>query len=225
MSDSTDLRSAAFFRVEGTLVARPRVPAAAYFSISGQAVAPRALRLGGWALAAGLSLGGPLKDRPLATRATWMGLRDMSADRLACLGEEYYEDHVLPKLKTSGLDLVREAKRQGHVIVLLSDLISDIVAPLKDHVGADHLLCNHVEMKNDRATGRLQDPVIGGHLSAQWLRKWARDAGLDLEASCGYGAAGADALLLSAVGSPCAVDPDLKLRRVARDLDWPIVQA
>ena len=33
-----------------------------------------------------------------------------------------------------------------------------------------------------------------------------------------------DQLLLSAIGLPCAVHPDRQLRRVARDLDWPVVE-
>jgi phosphoserine phosphatase len=31
-------------------------------------------------------------------------------------------------------------------------------------------------------------------------------------------------LLLSAVGKPCAVNPDFVLRRSARDADWPIIE-
>ena len=42
--------------------------------------------------------------------------------------------------------------------------------------------------------------------------------------SWAYGASAADSLLLSAIGQPCAVNPDRQLRRLAKDHDWPVVE-
>ena len=214
---------AAFFRVEGTLVKRPSVAAAAWFTLNGRDVAERVTRLGGVALATGLRLSGALADQHVVQRMTWMGLRGMSEDRLVVLGRDYYDTYLEPKLSDVGLDLVREAKRQGHRIVLVSDNLDVIVEPLVAGVGADDLVCNVMEMRNGRATGRLREPVIGGHLAATWARSFAEERTIDLDQSCAYGANGADSWLLNAVQRPCAVNPDRRLRRIARDLDWPVV--
>ena len=42
-------------------------------------------------------------------------------------------------------------------------------------------------------------------------------------ASTAYGAHGPDVLLMTAVGRPCAVNPDFTLRRAARDAGWPVM--
>ena len=50
-------------------------------------------------------------------------------------------------------------------IVLVSDHIEEIAAPVARHLRADVLRANRLEMMNDRATGRLADPVtarLGG---------------------------------------------------------------
>jgi phosphoserine phosphatase len=148
----------------------------------------------------------------------------MSEDRLIVLGGEYFDAFVQPNLRAVGLDLVKEARRQGRRVVLVSELLDVIVAPLVDLLGADELLCNHMEIDRGTATGRLVDPVIGGPISGQWAKQWARERSIDLERSAGYGARSSDSLLLSAVGQPCAVFPDRRLRRIAKDLDWPIVE-
>jgi phosphoserine phosphatase len=65
--------------------------------------------------------------------------------------------------------------------------------------------------------------VIGGHDSALWVRRYAEENHIDLAGSVVYAAHGPDLLLLSAVGRPCAVNPDFTLRRAARQADWPIL--
>lgn len=216
---------AAFFRVEGTLVRPAAMPAPAYFTLNAQQITSRLTRLGGAALATGLKLAGPLEDQQVVHRLAWMGLRGMSEDRLAVLGDAYYHRYVLPNLKPVGLELLEDARRSGHRVVLLSDDLDVVVAPLRAYLKADELLSNVMEMDRGEATGRLRDPIIGATLSGQWARAFATDRGLDLAQSRAYGAHHADGLLLSAIGLPCVVDPDWRLRRLAKDHDWPIVQS
>jgi phosphoserine phosphatase len=148
----------------------------------------------------------------------------VSEDRLEVLGEEYFHEHLRNRIRPVGFDLVERAKLQGRRVVLLSDNLDVIVRHVADHVGADLWVANHLEVRNGRATGRLSDPVLtrpGG----RWLREWADAHGLSLGQSCGYGSSESDAVLLSAIGLPCAIHPDRALRRMARDLDWPVVEA
>lgn len=214
---------AAFFRVEGALVRAPSLRSAAWFTMNGAEVTGRVTRLGGVALATGLKLAGSLGDQQLVQRAAWMGLRGMSADRVAFLGEEYFERFVAPNVLEVGRELLDEARRQGHRIVLLSENIASVMEPIKALFGADDLICNQLEMRNERATGRLTEPVIGGALSGGWARHWAAEHAVDLAASSGYGTTGTDSMLLNVIGRPCAVNPDRRLRRMAKDLDWPVV--
>ncbi len=215
--------TAAFFRVEGTLIERSTLAAAAWLASNAQGLGERVARLGNVALAAPFSMLG-LQSGASGTRLTWMGVRGMSEDRLTLLGEEYFEKYLKDDVLDVGKELVKQARKQNRRIVLISDNIELIVGPLAELLGADDLICNQLEMRKSKATGRLEDPVIGGNIAGQWARSFASEHGIDLGASWAYGACGADSLLLSAIGQPCAVNPDRTLRRLAKDHDWPVVE-
>ena len=216
-----ELHPAAFFRVEGTLLRRPTALAAAWLATNSQRLASRLTRLGSVALGAPLAWSGA--DPTTAARVTWMGLRGMSEDRLVILGEEYWATWLDDDVRPVGEDLVRQARRDGRRIVLVSDNLDVVMQPLAERLGADLLVANRMELRGGRATGRLAEPVVA-RFGGQRLKDFAADQGLDLARSTAYGAAEADSALLAAAGLPCAVHPDRGLRRMARDLDWPILE-
>lgn len=216
--------TAAFFKVEGTLLRRGSLAAAAYFAGNGQGLRERALRLGHVAVAAaGFGLLGQ-NDRALANRISWASLRGMTEDRLHVLAEEFYEDHIRPGLLDSGVELIKRARRDGHRIVLVSESIDLLIAPLAEHIRrVDEVVCNRLEVRDGELTGRLADPVVGGHEVGRWIRDYADEHGIDLDRSVAYGAHAPDLLMLAAVGRPCAVNPDYTLRRAAVDSRWPVL--
>jgi len=216
--------SAAFFRVEGSLSPRPTLAAAAWFAGNAQQVGERFARLGNVALAAPFVFGGPLRDATVGSRMAWMGLRGMSEDRLHVLGHDYFVDFIEPKLRSVGMELLDQAKKRGQKIVLISDNLDVVIEPLAKHLGADEHVCNRMEIRDGKCTGRLVDPIINGNLAGKWAKAFATDNEIDLTRSYGYGSEADDGLLLEAIGMPCAIHPDRQLRAMARDLDWPVVE-
>jgi len=216
-----EAKTAAFIRVEGALLGRPTLLAAGWLAANSQEMTHRVTRLGAVALSAPFAFGG---DATVATRMAWMGLRGMSEDRIVILGEEYWSLYLEDSLLGLGLDLVQRARAEGREIVLVSDNLDTVVGPLARKLRADHLFCNRMELRDGVATGRLVEPVIS-RVGGAWLRAFADERGVDLGSSCAYGTSGLDSMMLSAVGLPCAVQPDRALRRMARDLDWPVMEA
>jgi HAD superfamily phosphoserine phosphatase-like hydrolase len=214
----------AFFRLEGILVDRGALAASAYFASNAQGLAERALRIG--ALALGTPVYGWLaqNDRTLATRAAYLSLRHMSEDRIAELADEYFSEILKERLYERGKELVKQARKDGHRVVLLSEGIEQVVVHLAEAFGADTFVCNRLEFAGGEATGKLIDPIIGGHDSSRWVKQYATEHGIDLKRSIAYAAHGADILLLAAVGGACAVNPDFALRAAARDADWPVLE-
>ena len=221
---SESLASAAFFRMEGTIVSRPTLAAAAWLAGNAPGLGERIARLGNVALAAPLAFRGELSTSVTGSRLTWMGLRGMTVDRVEELASEYVEEFVLDELLDIGVRLAKEARRRGRRIVLISDNIELIAGAVADAIDADDVIANRLEIRKGKVTGRLEEPVIGGNVAGQWARDFASEHGLDLTTSFAYGASATDSLLLSAIGKPCAVNPDRQLRRIARDHAWPVVE-
>lgn len=221
----THSNTAAFVRVEGILLARGVLGAAAYLAANAKKFGERALRLGIVGLAAPVHRILGQTDRALAHRLAHLAIRGMSEDRVEVLCEEYAEDVLKDSILDDGLELLRRLKAEGRRIVLLSDGIEPIMKPLSRHLKHfDELHCNKIEYEDGEATGKLLDPVIGSNVGGRWLDDYAAAHGLDLAACAAYGAHGPDMLLLSRVGKPCAVNPDFVLRRSAKDADWPIIE-
>ena len=215
---------AAFYRFEGTLSSRATLVAAGWLAANAQGMRERILRLGNVMLAAPFVAGGPLHDATTGARVAWMGLRGVTEDRLIVLGQEYADRFVIPGLRSVGLELVAESRRVGQRIVLVSDNLDVIMGHVARHLEVEDFVCNSLELRDGKATGRLHDPVISGAATLGWARSFAADHDIDLGSACGYGASKEDGLFLSGVGRPCAVRPDRALRQLARDLDWPIVE-
>jgi phosphoserine phosphatase len=214
----------AFFRVEGTLVTRGAMSLAAYCAAHQARFGDRALRLGQLALMAPAYALLGQSDRVLANRLAYLVLRDMSEDRIAVLAEEYFEQILRERILKGGLELLRSARNEGHRVVLISDALEPVVRALAAHLRhVDDFVCNRLELRDGFATGKLLDPVVGGHGSDRYAREYAQAHSADLTRCVAYGAHGPDLLLLGAVGSRCAVNPDFTLRRAATQSDWPIV--
>jgi phosphoserine phosphatase len=216
--------TAAFFRVEGTIVDRGALAASAYFASNAQGFAERAMRVGVLALGAPLYGWLSQSDRTLATRAAYAALRHMSEDRVGELADEYYDDVLKLRIYERGRELLKQARRDRHKVVLLSEGIEHVVARLASELGADDYVCNRLEYIGGQTTGKLLEPIIGGHDGGVWAKRYGAQHALDLTRSVAFAAHGADLLLLSAVGRPCAVNPDFALRAAARDADWPVLE-
>ncbi len=221
----SEKNTAAFFRAEGTLISSGVLQAAAYMASQRAGMRERLLRFGQAALAAPIYGVLGQNDRTLGNRVAHLSYRDISEDRVVVLAEEYVEDVLKEKILDAGLELMKKAKRQGHRIVVISEGISEIMEGLLPHLRhVDDLVCNRLEYKDHKATGRLLDPVVGGYDGGVWLKDYAHRNDIDLDGSVAFAGHGPDLLLLSAVGEPCAVNPDFTLRKAAREADWPVVE-
>lgn len=218
-------KTAAFFRVEGTLVRRGVLSMAAYVAANAKGFRERALRFSSLAVTAPLYALLGQNDRTMANRLAFLPFRGMSEDRIVVLAEEYFDSVMKDALLERGLDLIAQAREEGHRIVLLSENIEPVATQLKETVkGIDDVIFNRLEFRNGNCTGRLQEPIVGGHEVGKWIRAYAEEHNLHMPGSAAYGTHGPDLLLLAAVGRPCAVNPDYTLRRAASDADWPVME-
>ena len=211
----------ALFRFEGTLSPRPTLTAAAWLALNTRRVRARLLGLSSLALATPLSTRDPMR----AARLAWSALEGMSDDRLVVLGRLYAEEHLYPALSSVGRELLDRCQEREQRVVLLSDNLDVIMRPMAEMLGIDDVIANTMEL-DDRhcATGELRAPVLGPELGGRALKQPLAERGIELSDACGYGSLGTDSVLLGAVALPCAVTPDRELRRIARDLDWPVVE-
>jgi thioester reductase-like protein len=163
LQDSTQNSSGAptvYWRVEGSLLDLTVVRPVAFFTWNAQTFTERFRRRG---LIFLMALLRPLlysTNRKFATRVVHTVLRGVTRDRLDLLGEEYFLYKLKPRLKSTGVEKVRELVQSGAEVVLVSQALEHLMRPLAQHLGVKRIIANRLEFRDGVATGRLLDPVI-----------------------------------------------------------------
>jgi len=132
----------------------------AFFTWRGQSFLERCVRRGLVLLMAVLRPFFYAVDRVMATRLVHTVLWGVSRDRMDLLGEEYFLYHLKPRLKSAGLQALKQVVDSGAEVVLVSQGLDHVMRPLAQHLGVKWLLANRLDLRDGIATGRLLSPVI-----------------------------------------------------------------
>jgi HAD superfamily hydrolase (TIGR01490 family) len=213
--------AASYFDVDGTLVSTNLVHPALFYLMNQPTPLEAAKRIGRTLLRAPAMLAAELADRRTFNELLFQSYGGMSEDRLELLAEEAFTKVILPSMYPHARELVDKSRAAGHEIVLISGTLDFILRHVGRHLGGATLIANRLEMKNLYATGKLLRPVVAGPLKAQLIREHARNAGHDLEECSAFSDSYSDLPMLSVVGHPAAVNPDARLRLLAKAYSWP----
>ncbi len=122
------------------------------------------------------------------------------------------------------LTLIEQHRRAGRPVVLATTTPHHLIKPLADRLGFDHVIATRYTITEDgRFDGSLSGPFVWSRGKLEAVRQWAEGEGVDLRESFAYSDSIYDLPLLSAVGSPAAVNPDPRLTLYALARGWPIV--
>jgi HAD superfamily hydrolase (TIGR01490 family) len=160
------------------------------------------------------------RDRGEFLRKFYRRYDGAPVEEVARRAREAFNDLILPRAFSDGLRRVREHRAAGHKVVFLTGALDFTVAPLSEL--ADVVASAKLRSEDGRYTGELEEVPYAGDARASFLRRLARQMGADLSASYAYGDSLSDLPMLETVGHPVAVNPDPRLRRIARDRRWAI---
>ena len=131
--------------------------------------------------------------------------------------------HVVdPIVFDEAVSLIEEHHAAGRDVVIVSTSGAEVVEPIGEMVGADHVVATRLEIVDGRYTGEI-DYYAYGEEKAAAVRALAEQRGYDLERSFAYSDSITDVPMLEAVGHPHAVNPDRDLRKVAAARGWPVL--
>ena len=214
---------AAFYDVDGTLVSTNIVHAYAYYATNrGSILGTLGRSLG---TLASLPIFGALDlvNRKTFNEFFYRYYAGLTEDRLFALADELFEDVLKPAIFPQTQDLIDQARRSGCRIVLVTGALDFTVRPLARYLGADDLIANKMQFVGGVATGKVIPPIIEGANKANVIRDYCEENGLALNKSFAYSDSASDYAMLAVVGRPTAVNPDMKLRSLARAYNWPIL--
>jgi len=137
------------------------------------------------------------------------------------LGREALDAVTLRRIYPEGMRRIREHKRAGHRVLLLTGALDVVVEPLAELLDVE-VDCAHLLVNDGRLTGDLESPPPAGEARSALLEEYAGRNGVVLSESFAYADSLSDLPMLELVGSPVAVNPDARLSQVAGQRGWRI---
>jgi HAD superfamily hydrolase (TIGR01490 family) len=138
------------------------------------------------------------------------------------LGEEIYDDTMADRIWAGTRELTQRHLQAGQRVWLVTATPVELASILSRRLGLTGALGTVAETKDGVYTGRLVGGLLHGEAKAAAIQALAVREGLDLARCSAYSDSLNDMPMLTLVGHPSAVNPDLGLRAEARARGWPI---
>ncbi len=217
------LAGAAFYDLEGTLVSTNLVHTLGFYARR-QASLAKSLKMSTATL---LSL--PVfaitdqYSRKVFNDLYFKRYKGQSEDRLRYFAQELFENVIRPAVFPGAYELIEKSRSMGLRQVVITGALDLSVKPLMEHLNITEYVTNRLEFVNGAATGRLLPPVMAAATKASWIRIFSEREGISLSDSYAYTDSMSDLPMLSIVGHPAVINPDMRLRQTALHHDWPIL--
>src|ERR1700710_650106 len=138
------------------------------------------------------------------------------------LGEEIFDEAMAHRIWPGTRALAQLHLDQGQRVWLVTAAPIEIATIIARRLGLTGALGTVSEHVDGVYTGELVGEMLHGSAKAVAVRELADRFGLDLERCSAYSDSYNDLPMLSAVGDPCAINPDHRLREHARADGWRI---
>src|SRR4051794_19188109 len=194
-------RSAAFFDLDKTIIARSSTLAFSRSFYRGGLITRRAVVRSSYAQFVYL-LGGADHDQVERMRAYLTSLvTGWDVAHVKELVAETLHELIDPIIYDEAAALLEEHRAAGRDIVVVSASGAEVVEPIGEMLGASRVVATRMVVADGRYTGEIETYVFG-EAKAEAVRKLAEEEGYDLAASYAYSDSVTDIPMLEAVGHP-----------------------
>jgi HAD superfamily hydrolase (TIGR01490 family) len=150
-------------------------------------------------------------------------LRGLSRARLEEIARESFDHRLQGDLFPRAVGLVRQLQATGERLVLATSSLDFIVAPLAEHLGVREVLATALEFRDGICTGHFAGTPMFRREKKERVLAFLAGEKIPPSACSFYSDSIFDLPLLEAVGTPVAMNPDIRLRRIARERGWAII--
>lgn len=156
-------------------------------------------------------------DAPRVAEKVLVGLKGVPETVLAARCDDWFRTSVERHITDAGREAVRRHQEAGDVCAIVTGASPYASRPLGRLLGIDHVVSSEFEVDDSGYfTGRLSPPLCLGEGKITRAQRLADRLGFALEEAIFYTDSIQDLPLLERVAEPVCVNPDPRLRRLAR---------
>jgi HAD superfamily hydrolase (TIGR01490 family) len=141
--------------------------------------------------------------------------------------QSFMREVIVPAILPQATALVERHRALGDRLLIVTATNEFVTAPIAQAFGIDTLIAVQLERdRNGELTGRIAGAPSFGPGKVVRLQQWLDEQGLTWEGirSTFYSDSINDLPLLEKVNHPVATNPDARLRAVAQQRGWPILE-
>ncbi len=217
------LAAAAFYDLEGTLVSTNLVHTLGFYARNQPNLVRSFTKSAATLLSVPLFAVSDQYSRKVFNDLFFKRYKGETEDRMRFFADDLFEEVLKPAVYPGAFELIEKSRSLGLRQVVVTGALDFSVKPLMEYLEITDYVANRLEFVKGVATGRLLPPVLAAATKASWIRTFAEREALSLSESFAYSDSISDLPMLSIVGHPAAVNPDLRLRQTALHHDWPIL--
>jgi HAD superfamily hydrolase (TIGR01490 family) len=161
-------------------------------------------------------------DAERAAAKAMEGFRGRSERWLTDECHELFEHFMRSDIAEAGRHAVREHQGRGDFVAIVTGATPYAARPLAVELGIEHVIATELEVQDGLFTGRVQQPMSYGAGKVVLSERLAGQHAFSLDQATFYSDSITDLPLLERVGTPVAINPDARLRRIAKKRGWRI---
>ncbi len=136
--------------------------------------------------------------------------------------KNFFDHTILQGIQEHMIPIIKDHQEQGHVIVLVTEVISPLAKQFKKYFNAVAVLDTTLVHKKGVYTGEVELLNWRENKAAQ-VKAFTEKMAIDLKTSYVYADSISDLPMMELVEYKTAVHPDPDLRREAKSHNWPIL--
>ena len=142
---------------------------------------------------------------------------------MAEISAAHFKKMILPNIRPLAMKQVARVLSEKLPCAIITSTNSVIARPVAEYFGIPELYGTVLEVENGRYTGKISGTYCAGTGKCTILQKICAEKNISASNVAAYGDSINDAPLLETVGYPFAVSPSEKLRQLALQNNWTIL--
>lgn len=161
-------------------------------------------------------------------RFTVQALREHGVEKADAAHRRFMDEVIRPALRPQALDLVRRHQAAGDQVVIVTATNEFVTRPIATAFGVPELIA--IDLERDaqgNPTGAIRGTPSFREGKVARVEQWLAERGLDwsrVEHSTFYSDSINDLPLLDKVHEPVATNPDDRLRAIATERNWQVLE-